>query len=130
MLTAQVDAYASSEGFVFASAEGTPLRRNFYRRHFKPAVARASLPAQLRFHDLRHTCAALLIAQGAHPKEIQERMGHSAIRLTFDRYGHLFPSPDVRLRDGLEAAFRSATIEKPARSVIPGAEPSLDAGPE
>ena len=55
-----------------------------------------------RFHDLRHTCAALLIAQSAHPKEIQERLGHSTITLTFDRYGHLFPSLDERLRDGLD----------------------------
>jgi integrase len=38
-----------------------------------------------RFHDLRHKCAALLIAQGAHPKEIRERMGHSTILITFDR---------------------------------------------
>lgn len=98
---------------MFTSAEGTALRRNFYRRHFKPAAQRADLPPELRFHDLRHTCAALLIAQGAHPKEIQERMGHSTIRLTFDRYGHLFPSLDSRLRDGL----LSATLVEDARSL-------------
>jgi integrase len=74
---------------------------------------RAGLAIKLRFHDLRHTCAALLIAQGAHPKEIQERMGHSTIRLTFDRYGHLFPSLDGRLRDGLEATFRASVGEEP-----------------
>jgi integrase len=92
---------------VFSSAEGTPLRRNFYRRHYKPAVKRAGLPDTLRFHDLRHTCAALLIAQGAHPKEIQERLGHSTIQLTFDRYGHLLPSLDERLRDGLDTTWRT-----------------------
>jgi integrase len=112
MLSEQVRLYPSSTGLLFTSAEGTPLRRNFYRRHFKPAVAAARLPEDLRFHDLRHTCAAMLIAQGAHPKEIQERLGHSTIRLTFDRYGHLFPSLDDRLRDGLEAAFRTSV---PAR---------------
>jgi integrase len=110
MLSDHVDTYASTDGFVFTSAEGSPLRRNFYRRHFKPSVVRAGLPIDLRFHDLRHTCAALLIAQGAHPKEIQERMGHSTIRLTFDRYGHLFPSLDGRLRDGLEQAYRSSSV--------------------
>ena len=52
--------------------------------------------------------AALLAAQGAHAKEIQERLGHSTIRLTFDRYGHLLPSLDERLRDGLEQTFQSA----------------------
>jgi integrase len=77
---------------------------------------RAGLPVGVRFHDLRHTCAALLIAQGAHPKEIQSRLGHSTIRMTFDRYGHLFPNLDERLRDGLEAGFRQAARErKPAR---------------
>ena len=106
MLSEQVRLYPSSTGLAFTSAEGTPLRRNFYRRHYKPAVRAAGLPEGLRFHDLRHACAAMLIAQGAHPKEIQERLGHSTIRLTFDRYGHLFPSLDDRLREGLEAAYR------------------------
>jgi integrase len=50
----------------------------------------------------------LLIAQGAHPKEIQERLGHSTITLTFDRYGHLLPSLDERLRDGLDQLMRTA----------------------
>ena len=98
MLSEQVRLYTSSTGLAFTSAEGTPLRRNFYHRHDKPAVHAAGLPEGLRFHDLRHTCAAMLIAQGAHPKEIQERLGHSTIRLTFNRYGHLFPSLDDRLR--------------------------------
>jgi integrase len=95
-----------SKGYVFTSTKGHPLRRNFYRRDFVPAVRRAELPQGVRFHDLRHTCAALLIAHGAHPKEIQERLGHSTIRVTFDRYGHLFPSLDERLRDGLDQMFR------------------------
>jgi integrase len=84
------------------------MRRTFYRRHYKPAVRRAGLPEDLRFHDLRHTCAALLIAQGAHPKEIQERLGHSTIKLTFDRYGHLLPSLDERLRDGLDQMWEQS----------------------
>lgn len=109
MLAEHVRLYPSDTGLVFTSAESRPLRRNFYRRHFKPAVVAAGLERALRFHDLRHTCASMLIAQGAHPKEIQERLGHSTIRLTFDRYGHLFPSLDERLRDGLDEAFRQVT---------------------
>ena len=108
MLREHTGAFPSDGGYVFTSTEGQPLRRNFYNRHFKPAVIAAGLEPGLRFHDLRHTCAALLIAQGAHPKEIQERMGHSTIRLTFDRYGHLLPSLDERLRDGLDLLFREA----------------------
>jgi integrase len=108
MLAGHIAAFPTTTGLVFSSAEGQPLRRNFYRRHFKPAVRNAGLPEALRFHDLRHSCAAMLIAQAAHPKEIQERLGHSTIRLTFDRYGHLFPGLDERLRDGLETGFRAA----------------------
>jgi integrase len=99
--------FPGTEGHVFTAVEGGPLRRAFYRRHFLPAVARAGLEP-LRFHDLRHTCASLLIAQGAHAKEIAERLGHSTVRLTLDRYGHLLPSLDERLRDGLEATFHAA----------------------
>ncbi len=47
---------------------------------------------RIRFHDLRHTYASLLIEQGAHPKYIQEQMGHSSIQVTMDTYGHLFPN--------------------------------------
>lgn len=110
--------------FVFTSVQGGPLRRNFYKRHYLPALVRSGLDQDLclcdsrscgrrhtplfRFHDLRHTCAALLIAQGAHPKEIQEQLGHSTIRITFDRYGHLFPSLHERLRDGLDDMFENA----------------------
>lgn len=102
-----------SKRYVFTSAQGSQLRKNFYRRHFVPAVARANLPKGLRFHDLRHTCAGLLIANGAHPKEIQERLGHSTIRVTFDTYGHLLPSLDERLRDGLEKTYRAAKRQGP-----------------
>ena len=53
-----------------------------------PALKRAGLP-KIRFHDLRHTYASLLIAQGEHPKYIQVQMGHSSINVTMDIYGHL-----------------------------------------
>jgi hypothetical protein len=60
----------------FQMYEPLSLRRsNFYRRHYKPAVPRAGLDADPRFHDLRHTCAALLIAQGAHPKKSRSTSG-------------------------------------------------------
>jgi integrase len=96
---------------VFTAPGGGPLRHgNFYNRIFKPTVQR-TLPGELqnaRFHDLRHTCAALLIAQGAHPKAIQHRLGHSSITVTLDRYGHLFPALDDALTDALDATYRAA----------------------
>ncbi len=94
---------------VFTAPDGGPLQhRLFYRRYFRPAVERAGLPDALRFHDLRHTCAAMLIAQGAHPRAIMERLGHSSITVTLNTYGHLFPSLDEALTDGLETTYRAA----------------------
>jgi integrase len=49
--------------------------------------------------------------QGAHPKEVQERLGHSTIQLTFDRYGHLLPTLDERLREGLDATWRTTQAD-------------------
>ena len=58
-------------GLVFSAPEGGPVRhKNFMRRHFRPPV-RAALARPTRFHDLRHTHAALLIAQGVHPRAIR-----------------------------------------------------------
>ncbi len=79
---------------------------------FGPAV-RAALPEAkhaLRFHDLRHTCASLLIAAGAHPKAIQVRLGHSSISITMDRYGHLLPSVDDALAGALDATHAAAAL--------------------
>ena len=106
--------------FVFASQEGTLLRRsNFRRRFFKPALARAELDLDVRFHDLRHTCAALMIEQGAHPKEIQARLGHASIKTTLETYGHLMPTLGERLDDALDAAHRDAVrnLPRPVRGL-------------
>jgi integrase len=83
------------------------LRRlSFYVRHFKPAVHDAGLPDGVRFHDLRHTCAAILIDQGWNPKQVQARLGHASIRTTLDRYGHLFEGHDTALLDALDESYR------------------------
>lgn len=101
--------------FVFVGRDGGFLRRsNFRRRFFKPAVQRAGLDPGLRFHDLRHTCAALLIERGAHPEEIRSRLRHASIRTTFDVYGHLLPSLGARLDEALDDA-RSAAVSEISR---------------
>ena len=107
----------SASDLVFTSPRGAPLRHNaFYRRQFKPAVVAAGLPSALRFHDLRHTCAALLIAQGAHPRAIMERLGHSSITVTIDTYGHLFPALDEALSEGLERTYHAARANRSGNS--------------
>jgi integrase len=117
-LTAETSGGIGPEAFVFTMKGGGPLRHGLvYGRYFRRAVAGytvrgtkipGALPAEkhgLRFHDLRHTCAALSIASGAHPKLISARLGHSTIQITLDRYGHLFPSVEKALADALDSAF-------------------------
>jgi integrase len=97
------------EDFVFNGPDGGPLRHsNWYPRHFKPGVRRAGLPDRTRFHDLRHTYAAMLIAQGAHPRAMMERLGHSTIQVTLGTYGHLFPNLEEALDHALDSVFTSA----------------------
>ena len=80
------------------------MRTTIRTRNWLPAT-RASVGLPLRFHDLRHTHAAILIAQGEHPKVIQLRLGHSSIQVTLDTYGHLFEGLDEAAADRLDAAF-------------------------
>jgi integrase len=79
-------------GLVFATTKGTPLdAQNVVNRGFKPLLKRAGLP-DIRWHDLRHTCATLLLSRGVHPKYVQQLLGHASIQLTLDRYSHWMPS--------------------------------------
>lgn len=81
---------------VFPTEKGTPEdATNMVRRRFLPALRRAKLP-KIRFHNLRHTYASLLIAQGEHPKYIQSQLGHSSINVTMDIYGHLMDTVNRR----------------------------------
>ncbi|HZC07305.1 MAG TPA: tyrosine-type recombinase/integrase [Ktedonobacterales bacterium] len=83
---------ADAPDLVFANAVGRPIEgANFLRRDFAPLLARAGLP-RVRFHDLRHTAATLLLEQGIHPKIVAEMLGHSDISLTMNRYSHAVPT--------------------------------------
>ncbi len=71
-------------GLVFTSGVGTLINpTNLRRRSFAPLLQRAGLP-QIRFHDLRHTCATLLLTRNVHPKYVQELLGHATVAITPD----------------------------------------------
>ena len=76
---------------VFPAKTGGPMDPNNLDTAFHRDLAAAGLP-EVRFHDLRHTHASLLIAAGVHPKAIQARLGHASIQTTLNIYGHLMPS--------------------------------------
>lgn len=95
---------AGLDALMFTGAKGGPMRgTNFRKGRWAPALRAAGLPDALRIHDLRHTCAALLIAENANPKLVQAHLGHSTIAVTFDRYGHLFPDDMDRIAEALDA---------------------------
>ena len=95
----------SDDELVFQGPQGAPIRYgNFASRVWKPALREAGLP-EMGLHALRHTSAALLIAQGAHPKAIQSHLGHRSITTTLDRYGHLFDDVHERLAERVDAAY-------------------------
>ena len=77
-------------GFVFTTAFGKPLNDSNVTHMFQRHLARAGLPHQ-RFHDLRHACASLLLAQGVSPRVVMELLGHSQITLTLNTYSHVLP---------------------------------------
>jgi integrase len=102
--TDRVGSLWRENGLIFASESGEPLNRhNLTRRSFKPLLKRAGLP-QIRFHDLRHTCATLLLIRNVNPKIVSEMLGHSTIAITLDTYSHVLPN----MRNQAAAAMEEA----------------------
>jgi integrase len=117
LLAHQLDHFAEPgvDGLVFVNAGGRPIiSSSFWNNHFHRAQQRAGVTC--RFHDLRHSSVALAIAEGAHPKATQSRMGHSSINVTLDRYGHVFPELD----ESIATAFgeRLVAAQSDVRPVV------------
>ncbi len=97
----------SDEDLVFPGPSGHPLNyRGMTDDHFKRALRRADVP-EIRFHDLRHTCATLLLLGGVHPKIVSEMLGHSTISITLDTYSHVLPTMQRDAAATLERLFGS-----------------------
>jgi integrase len=101
---------ADRDNLTFTTAKGTPLRSSNFRRSVWLPAIEAIEQAGLRVHDLRHSCASLLIATDAHPHYVKEHLGHSSIRVTMDIYGHLYDDKKddmaLRLEDLRSASSR------------------------
>jgi len=115
-LQAHLEQFTGSKpsDLVFTSSFGNPISQSFRRNIWYPACYAAGMGEQVirnfkpayvnmpRFHDLRHTSVALAINAGAHPKAIQQRLGHASIAITMDRYGHLMAGMDAELAGDLD----------------------------
>jgi integrase len=93
------------QGLVFPSSIGTPTLGGNLNRAFKATLQRAGLPKCTRFHDLRHTCATLLLRQGVNPKFVQELLGHANISLTLNVYSHVLPDMGDAAASAMDAAL-------------------------
>jgi integrase len=89
---------------IFCNALGGPLAENSLRRGFYRILASTGLP-RIRLHDLRHTMASLMLAQGEHPKVVSERLGHATVGITLDLYSHVLPGLQEAAAERLAAAL-------------------------
>src|SRR5262249_34537239 len=110
-------AWKGAGEYVFVSLVGTPLEQRRIHRIFH-ALCDAAGIRRVRFHDLRHSAAALLIAQGVHPKAIQELLRHSSIQITMDTYGHLLEEVQRETADKMDAI-----LVEDAKNIAPEGEP-------
>ena len=83
-------------------------RTNMYK-DFKALLKKLELP-DIRFHDLRHTAATLMLQQGIHPKIVQERLGHSDISMTLNIYSHVLPSMQEEAAEKLDELLRPIEV--------------------
>lgn len=96
---------------VFTSTIGTPMDMRNYFRDYKELLVRAGLP-NIRFHDLRHTAATLMLQQGIHPKVVQECLGHSDISLTLNTYSHVLPGMQEEAAEKIDAMLFLVDVTK------------------
>lgn len=109
-------------GLIFCTSNGTPIHPRNLLRDFKLLLRDAGLPS-IRFHDLRHTSASLLLNNGYSPLVVSKRLGHARTSITMDIYGHLHPSEEI------EAAQKIGELITPI-SVAPGCTTLHPVAPE
>jgi integrase len=90
--------------YVFCTSLGTHLNPNEVVKEFKKLLKQGGLP-DIRFHDLRHSSASLLLSLGVHPKIVQELLGHTQISMTMDVYSHVLPVMHREAINTLNTAF-------------------------
>lgn len=93
-----------NQQLVFCNAYGGFLNPDLLLKSFYKLLADAGLP-RMRLHDLRHSAATILLAMGAHPKVVQEILGHSQISMTMDTYSHVLPSMQRETMERLNDLF-------------------------
>lgn len=105
----------TDSGFVFTTTIGTPLDGTTVTHRFQKSLANAVLP-RMRFHDLRHTCATLLLAQGVHPRIVMDILGHSQISLTMNLYSHVIPTMQAEVADRIDEILNPLAVKSAVKA--------------
>lgn len=95
----------SENDLVVCNKEGNPIYPRNLVRNFHNMMKQAGVP-HLRFHDLRHTHATILLSLGENPKVVSERLGHSKVGITLDTYSHVLPDMQQRAAENFEEAMK------------------------
>ena len=98
-----------NQGLLFTTASGKPINPRFLIKSFKGAIKEAGLP-EIRFHDLRHTSATLLLLANVNPRVVQERLGHSCVTLTLSTYSHILPAMQDEAAEKMEKILSTPSV--------------------
>ena len=109
-LRSHLESFPGNGNFVFCHSGGEPLQPVTVSKAFQRAASDAGLEG-LRFHDLRHTHASLMLAEGVHLKVVSERLGHSSIAITADTYSHVQPTVQRGAADRFAAAWEAGDAD-------------------
>ena len=112
----------NESGLVFSTAIGTPLDPQSAVSQFKAVLSKAGLSSATRFHDLRHSAASLLLAQGVPMRAVMELLGHSSIGLTANTYSHVMPAMMRDMADKMDAILDRRTVSSRSVAVNPGCQ--------
>ncbi len=97
--------------WVFTNELGDPLSPNSVNTAWYRALQNVDVP-RIRFHDLRHTHASLMLQQGVNPKIVSERLGHATVQITLDTYSHVLPGLQRQAADLFGELLRNTNIRK------------------
>lgn len=98
------------QGLVFCREDGRPVSPRWLLYRWNEVVVRAGV-RRIKYHDLRHTAASLMIAQGASLQEVKETLGHASIAVTSAYYAHLYDDARRQLAERMDAAFSTAKMQ-------------------
>ncbi len=109
---------------VFSHPDGSPLDPHVVSHAFAKILRKAGLP-HIRFHDLRHSHASLLLKSGVHPKIVSERLGHANIGITLDTYSHVLPGLQKAAAERFDEVLESKIVAEDVSKML-----AKDSGPD